>query len=659
MLIRSADIKGAIPRLHPRLLPGNYAQVANNTRLEDGAIGPIKAPITAHTFGSAPGTFLKVNGSFVSFSQENVYATPGPVAQDRLYFMGDGGPPQMRIGSTDYDLALQPPSTALTVSKATDSVGSAPTATATYNVDPAESAINEIFTYRYSAITPRGETVASPPSTETERIDGEYVVLTGLDLPADTVKIRVYRLDHSRPVGASGRFGLLLEEVYEVGTHGALDDATIADYFVLFPDASRAPFEDGDYASTEEVVTYTYTYVTEFDEESAPAPASALIKVGTNDRATYTPVSPSQTDRGIDRIRIYRSKTSLSGVTDFYFLTELNVSQGGVAQTDDFQQLLNEPISSTDYNPPNDDTTGLIPLPNGMMAAFRGRELMFCEPYKPHAWPIKYRMTTDTDIVGLGAFGTFVAVMTKGAPFIVQGSDPSLMVMEKLEKTLPCLNANSIVDLGYSIAYASYEGLVVISQRGAEVVSRSLFTEEQWRALRPVSIRAAQRNGRYNFTYQPVAEGARKFGIIDLSGEQPYYIEADIAPTLLYYDPDAGALYYIEGGAVVKEFDPRNTATIGKQTWRGRRIMLPGYDNFGAILVETDDVTGTKATPSDPDCTIRIYAGGNLVHTTTVTNEATRLPSGFMSDRWEIEIEGYAAVTGISLASDIAELVGG
>jgi hypothetical protein len=327
--------------------------------------------------------------------------------------------------------------------------------------------------------------------------------------------------------------------------------------------------------------------------------------------------------------------------------------------TDDFQALLNEPISSTDYTPPEDDSLGLISLPNGLMAAFRGRELMFCEPYKPHAWPIKYRMTTDTDIVGLGAFGVFVSVLTKGSPFIVQGSDPSLMVMEKLESTLPCLSASSIVDMGYSVAYASYEGIVVISQNGANVVSRSLFTEEQWQALRPSSIRSSQRGGRYYFTYQPVANGPRKFGIVDLSGEQPFFIEADAQPTLLHYDPDSGSLFYIEGDAVVKEFDPRNGATIEKQTWRGRRIVLPGHDNFGAILVETDPVAGTKATPADPDCTIRIYADGDLVHTTTDVNFATRLPSGFLASIWEIEIEGYASVSGISLASDIAELVGG
>lgn len=658
MILRSADLKGRIPRLHPRLLPGNYAQVATNTRLEDGAIGPIKAPVVAHTFASPPGTFLKVNGAFVSFAAANVYAAPGPVAEDRLYYTGVGAP-KVRVNGTDYPLALLPPNNPPAVTKVAEAVGAAPTLTRVVINPPDPIFPIETFKYRYAAVTPKGETPASPEA-ETERLDGERVRLNGLVLPPDTTKIRVYRSDISRASGQAGRFGFLFEETYSFATHGALTSATITDFFSAFPDSARAPFEVGDYAGSEEVVVYAYTYVTAFDEESAPSPASPLVKIGKTDRARYSFSAPLQAGRNIDRVRIYRSKTSLSGITDFYFLTEYAVNQAGVQHEDDFEQLLNEPISSTDYNPPDDALTGLIPLPNGLMAAFKGRELSFCEPYKPHAWPVKYRLTTDTDIVGLGAFGSIVAVLTKGAPFIVQGSDPSLMVMEKLERTVPCLNAASIVDMGYSVAFASNEGLVVVSQSGADVVTRNLFTEEQWRAMGPASFKASQRNGRYHFSYQPITGGARRFGIIDLSGEQPYFIEADIEPTSLYFDPDAGSLLYIEGGGVtVMEFDPRNGSTVQQQTWRGRRITLPGFDNFGALLVECDDVPGIKANPADPDCTTRIYADGALVHTTTDINMATRLPGDFLANIWEIEIEGYAPVTGISIASDITELTQG
>lgn len=660
MIIRKANFKGEIPRVHPRLIPVNYAQQAVNTRLEDGAIAPIKAATSVYTFGTAPNTFLKYDGDFIGFTQNHVSAAVGPVADDRLYFTGEAYP-KMRIGATDYKLGISPPTNPPTVSGESASVGGAPTLSETEDTPPIAGSVDERFAYRYSAVTDKGETVASA-SAETLRIDGEFVILSDMVLPAGTTKIRVYRCDMDSPTGASGRFGCILEAEYSAGTHGPLNDATITDKFWYFPDISKAPVESGEDAAAIEYVTYVYTYVTEFDEESAPSPPSDLVKVGPLSSVSYTVAQPTQTGRGIDRIRVYRSKTSLGGITDFYFLTELPASVTG-AQADDFEQLLNEPITSIDYDAPEADMKGLIPLPNGLMAAFRGRELMFCEPYKPHAWPVKYRMTTDTDIVGLAAFGAFVAVMTNGSPFLVHGTDPGLMTMEKMERTLPCLSQQSIVDLGYSAAYASYEGLVLISQNGAEVVSRNLFTEEQWRDMQPSTFKAAQLNGRYMFSFRRVGSGAseREFGIIDLSNEQPFFIRADISTELMYYDPPDGALYFIDlsNKKLVKQFDPKGSGTIQKQTWRSKITYLPGYDNFGAILVETDEVTGTKETPADPDCTIRVYADGTLVHTLTTTNRAARLPSGFLAEKWEVEIEGYAPVTAISLATDISELAGG
>jgi hypothetical protein len=780
MLIRIADMKGRIPKMHPRLLPQTFAQVAKNTRLEDGAIGPMKKETSVHSFAEPPSTFIKFNGSFVGFDQANVNATAGPVAQDRLYYTGVGTP-KMRAGGTDYDLEVRAPSNQLAVTLKEQTTGDTPSLSTTkvtdpgaiiaipyqfrysaitaagetaasplaqvtridgqyvimsglslptgttairiyrndlnitgngfakvdeiqyrdsthgplnnaqivdtfahrpaYNIQPrttdevpGESVggaptlaletvtspgnfVDESFSYRYSAITDRGETGASPFAT-IDRIDGERVNITGMSLPEGTETIRIYRRDNTKASGASGRFGKLFDVTYDQATHGPLSDASTTDLFTAFPDITMPPSEVTDEVDEREFVTYIYTYVTSFDEESAPSPASDLIKVGKTDDVTFTFSAPTQTERNIDRVRVYRSKTSLGGVTDFYFLRELNVSVAGNTQKDDFQNLLNEPLPSADYDTPPADMKGLIPLPNGLMAAHTGRELLFCEPYKPHAWPIKYRMTTDTNIVGLGAFGTFIVVLTEGSPFMVQGSEPDLMVMEKLEVTLPCTSALSIVDMGYSVAYASIEGLVTVSQSGAQVVTQNLFTPEQWRALAPDSIVATQRNGRYHFGYQAIPGGARALGIIDLTNQQPFYIEADIQPALFYFDAPNGAIYFTDGGGEVKEFDPRGGAVVAKQQWKSKLTILQGYDNFGAILIEADSVPGDKAIPADPDCVTRVYADGNLVHTITSTNLAQRLPSGFLANTWEVEVEGYAPVTGISLASDIAEFVG-
>ncbi|MGL1400235.1 hypothetical protein ACSTI4_24935, partial [Vibrio parahaemolyticus] len=76
------------------------------------------------------------------------------------------------------------------------------------------------------------------------------------------------------------------------------------------------------------------------------------------------------------------------------------------------------------YNPPPAGLRGLTAMPNGMMAAFDGKDLYFCEPYLPHAWPASYTLTTDFPIVGLGAFGTSLVVMTTGNLYLVSGTAP-------------------------------------------------------------------------------------------------------------------------------------------------------------------------------------------------------------------------------------------
>ena len=118
-------------------------------------------------------------------------------------------------------------------------------------------------------------------------------------------------------------------------------------------------------------------------------------------------------------------------------------------------------MPSLSYNTPPDELEGLIALPNGMMAAYVGKKLYFSVPYQPHAWPEKYVLTVEHEIMGLGAMGTSIVVTTEAHPYLVSGSTPESMVSQKIEQNLACINKRSVVDLGYAIAYASNNGLVV------------------------------------------------------------------------------------------------------------------------------------------------------------------------------------------------------
>src|SRR5690606_18334280 len=106
---------------------------------------------------------------------------------------------------------------------------------------------------------------------------------------------------------------------------------------------------------------------------------------------------------------------------------------------------------SRHWTAPPDALSGLTAMPNGMMAAFVGKDLYFCEPFRPHAWPEIYVLTTDFPIVALGALGTTLWVLTEGYPYRVSGTTPGSMVMDKVEANLPCVNARAVVDLGHAI----------------------------------------------------------------------------------------------------------------------------------------------------------------------------------------------------------------
>lgn len=213
---------------------------------------------------------------------------------------------------------------------------------------------------------------------------------------------------------------------------------------------------------------------------------------------------PRRPARSITLQRIYRSQTGQSG-TYLYLIDERAASASNytdVIAVNAFQ----EPLPSANYNAPPDDLTGLISLPNGMMAAFSGRKLYFSEPYRPHAWPEKYILTTDSDIVGLGAMDTSIVVMTEGWPQMVQGSSPDTMQMAKLEQNFPCINARGIVDLGYAIAFPSNEGMAVVRADGSiSVPTANIFNRDDWLALSPATMIGSQISGRCALFYQTTA----------------------------------------------------------------------------------------------------------------------------------------------------------
>lgn len=455
-------------------------------------------------------------------------------------------------------------------------------------------------------------------------------------------------------------------------------------------------------AELSQTILYAYTWVTKFDEESEPSDLSAEMLWDQGLTVTLTGFTPPPTGRGVDRMRIYRSQTSALGVTELFFIAEREAT---TAPFIDDSLDINEPIPSTNYNPPPDGLSGITSLPNGMLAAFDGKRLYFCEPYIPHAWPEAYVLTTDYDIVGLGAFGSSIAIMTKGQPYVATGTAPENMVMERIETNYPCLNARGIVDLGYAIVYPSHSGLVAISNAGAQVVSTSLFTRDQWLELNPASFVAGQFAGRYmaSYDYRDI-DNIRRRGIviIDTSGTQPFLIRNADHADAMFYEVESGALYILRGSKIY-QWDAQSEP-YGEQSWLSKKFVLSSYTNFGAILIDGDDITtsaqrvtidlknqkireanralieagvsgdiasmqiaalplaGNLLTPVDdepPVIGVSIIADGKEVAYINRMNEVCRLPSGFLARTWEVLVRGNVRVQAITLANTPTEIAEG
>jgi hypothetical protein len=385
---------------------------------------------------------------------------------------------------------------------------------------------------------------------------------------------------------------------------------------------------------------YAFTFVTGQGEEGPPSPI-ATIDVYPDETVNISgmeaPPSGDYAFFGAACKRIYRSVTSTGG-TNLYYIGEVSINASTF--TDDVEAAdIGEIIQSENWDMPPDDMRGLVSMPNGILAGFRGRDICFSVPFFPHAWPVDYRLTVDSDIVALGVFGQSMVVTTKERPYIVTGTDPSGMTLEKLEINQSCVSKRGLVDMGYSVIYPSPDGLVEVRQGNVDLITKHIFSRDQWQAINPGTINAFFWEGRYMFFSDTI-------GYL-LSPEMPTLSEFSGGVPAGYVDLEEDVLYILAGSALYKM---EGGTDCGDYTWKSKRFRLRIPTNFVAAQVFRE---------TEGDVTFKLYADGELVHTEDVINsDPFRLPSGFMGIDYEYELTGTAIVNAVYVATTMAELRG-
>lgn len=428
----------------------------------------------------------------------------------------------------------------------------------------------------------------------------------------------------------------------------------LASYRLGVPPPASAPTlvsVTGTGAGTAETRQYVYTYVTGDGEEGQPSLPLEVSPVLDGQTVSLSGLVTGPAGYNIVSKRIYRVVTSVSGSFDFAFVAQITDATTTYADSKTALQL-GEAIPSLDWEMPPATLRGLVNMPNGIMAGFDGNDVMFSEAYRPFAWPSKYRKPVDYPVVGLGTVAEYVVACTKGVPYLMWGSSPDSIVDKRLPLAEACVAKRSIVSLQSGVIYASPNGLVLVSPSGASLVTEAIIDKKYWTSLNPSSIEAYQYDGRYIGFYNNGTPGAFQFDPEDAN--QPFSLVTGITALAGFNDLVRDALYLNVGGAIRKW----DAATPLTYTWRSKVFETPHAVNFGFAMVEADAYpVQFSVYSSDEDPASGTYRQRILRRTVSVPNDkAFRLPSGFLSSQWEVELQGTNTVTAVYLAQSSDEL---
>jgi hypothetical protein len=403
---------------------------------------------------------------------------------------------------------------------------------------------------------------------------------------------------------------------------------------------------------------------------------------------------------------------TVTGVDAFTFTTVVTGTTSGnvdiaigLSFTDDFDvnDILDDPLESEDYDAPEPTMQGLLAIHNSMIVGFFGNTVCFCEPGKPHAWPIKYRQQVDAQIVALGAFGTTLLVLTDKTPWVLTGNNPRVQSLARTDYILPCVAKKSVVNVGFGVTWASTGGLAVYSTTiGTDYLTKNVHSWNTWSiAVTPTSLVGEYYRGRYFGS-----DGVKTFIFERNEQVGGHLVQSDVMFTAAYYRSVDDSFYYADGGEVYLWNSPnRVSATLD---WKSKTFTTKTYVNMGAARVIADystpedefaialgnvariasnaavivgAATGTSLMGALGDgpigdlivagsrlqpllspqfsATFQLFVNKRLIFSTTRTNdEPFRLPTGYRADTFEVRVATTARIRAIHLAETMTGLRG-
>jgi len=485
--------QGIAPRIAPRKLGPNQAQVARNVNIFSHELKALQSNIQVFT-PSKEGTIKSIyplGAYWMHWTDDvDVIRTPQDLAEsygDRVHYTGHYNPK-----STDDTLVHASPGTAYPTDYYRLGVPRPDTAPTVGHTGGTGTAVDRA--YVYSFITAWGEEgPPSPVGTHTGVDDASSWNLTGIDAtPPNSGNISAVTVN-ATTVDITFDTSHFLEET-EYVTLGGTIVAT------------------GDLA-TDLAGTFQVTERLAVDEIRITLTTNGAYTSG----GTWEREAPLQTTGWTKYI--YRS---LDGTFKYVGSTTGTTFNDTVADADLGEDLPGDVIEGDWYKAPNGNMKGIIALANGVCAGFYGKVLALTPEYIPSAWPTNYRVKFDFDVVAIAVLGNTVVVATTGQPYLVIVDDPSAAVSSKLEFFQPCISKRSMKGLQNGVCYACPDGVAYVPSAGLpKVITKPLAKKKDWDLFNPSSMLAEVYDDRYYLFYSDGGSDGDENGGLIFDPEEP------------------------------------------------------------------------------------------------------------------------------------------
>jgi hypothetical protein len=238
--------------------------------------------------------------------------------------------------------------------------------------------------------------------------------------------------------------------------------------------------------------------------------------------------------------------------------------------------------------------------------------------------------------VAIGAYGNSILVTTTGLPYVVTGTQPGQLSVEKLERGESCILQRGLVDMGYACIYPGPSGLWQAGTGAVDLITARLMDKKEWQTFSATMTFAVQ--------YGALYIGFMQSGGFILDTQTGSLSTHTVTATAGWYDREEGRLYLVVAGAIVEWGAGSESALL----WKSKKFEAVSSSSLGAGQIKADG-------PVE----LRVYGDGELLHTEvqeTADRTPFRLSDDCVAGQWELEVLADCEVHAIHVASSVSEL---